>query len=39
MKTDVGISLIQGQLFSTEKIISFKIEIIVINKPPTITSG
>jgi hypothetical protein len=38
-KSDVGNSIIQGQLFSTEKIVSFQIKVTVINKPPTLSSG
>ena len=38
-KSDVGNSIIQGQLFTTEKIVSFQIKVIVINKPPTLSSG
>ena len=38
-KSEVGNSIIQGQLFSTEKIISFQIKVTVINKAPTLSSG
>ena len=38
-KSDVGNSLIQGQLFSTEKIVSFQIKVSVINEPPTLSSS
>ena len=38
-KSDVGNSMIQGQLFSTEKIVSFQIKVSVINKPPTLSSS
>jgi hypothetical protein len=33
-KGDVGIFTIQGQLFSTEKIVSFQIKVTVTNKAP-----
>jgi hypothetical protein len=38
-KSDVGNSMIQGQLFSTEKIVSFQIKVSVINEPPTLSNG
>lgn len=38
-KNDVGNSIIQGHLVSSEKIVKFQIKITVINKPPTLSSG
>jgi hypothetical protein len=36
-RSDVGIFTIQGQLFSTEKIVSFEIKVTVTNKAPTLS--
>jgi hypothetical protein len=38
-KSDAGVFTIQGQLFSTEKIVSFQIKVTVINQAPTLSSG
>ena len=38
-KNELGIFIIQGQLFSTEKIISFQIKVNVTNTAPFLTNG
>ena len=38
-KSDVGNFIIEGQLFSSEKIVSFQIKVAVINQAPYLSNG